>query len=230
MGSERANSTWDAEAVFSAILPIGVLVLVSIMGSALLPLLGVKGTLANLVAMLAGLLLALIASFAGHGSNLPAGPLPLPEKRNVAMVVLVLGIQAFSAALLCPLDGAGGTSSRACGTNWSGRASPSSRSSWSSPSSPGRSPGWPSDSSGPASPSSSPSWGPIPPWPWRPRPELRLSFGYMGMMLSPMHACFVVTAEYFRTPIYGAYRYLLGPAAIMLVTAGVLSAAWYFLL
>jgi hypothetical protein len=49
-------------------------------------------------------------------------------------------------------------------------------------------------------------------------------------MLSPMHACFVVTAEYFHTPIYGAYCYLLGPAAVMLATAGALSAAWYFLL
>jgi hypothetical protein len=55
------------------------------------------------------------------------------------------------------------------------------------------------------------------------------TFGYMGMMLSPMHACFVVTAEYFRTPIFGVYRYLLGPAAVMLLSAALLSSLWYTL-
>jgi hypothetical protein len=53
------------------------------------------------------------------------------------------------------------------------------------------------------------------------------TFGYMGMMLSPMHACFVVTAEYFKTSIFGAYRYIIGPAFVILVTSILLSALYY---
>jgi hypothetical protein len=231
MGSERANSTWDAEAVFSAILPIGVLVLVSIMGSALLPLLGVKGTLANLVAMLVGLLLALIASFAGHGSTfLPALSL-FRKKETWLMVVLVLGIQAFSAALLCPLDGAGGTLVTGMRDELVRTGIPLITIVMVIPFISGAVTGVAFGFVGASFPIVFALLGPDPSLAVAAATtSFAYTFGYMGMMLSPMHACFVVTAEYFRTPIYGAYRYLLGPAAIMLVTAGVLSAAWYFLL
>jgi hypothetical protein len=50
----------------------------------------------------------------------------------------------------------------------------------------------------------------------------------MGMMLSPMHACFVVTAEYFKVSLFGTYRYLIGPAAIILLTSVLLSAFYYY--
>jgi hypothetical protein len=53
------------------------------------------------------------------------------------------------------------------------------------------------------------------------------SFGYMGMMLSPVHACFVVTAEYFCTTIFSAYRYIIGPVIIVLLTSIILSGIYY---
>ncbi|MBD3391213.1 MAG: DUF401 family protein, partial [Chitinivibrionales bacterium] len=56
------------------------------------------------------------------------------------------------------------------------------------------------------------------------------SFGYMGMILSPVHICFVVTNEYFKTRLFRAYPYLLGPVASILVAALFLSGLAYSIL
>jgi len=48
---------------------------------------------------------------------------------------------------------------------------------------------------------------------------LAYGFGYVGMMLTPLHTCFVVTGEYFKTGIFGAYRYIIGPIAMIAVCA-----------
>jgi hypothetical protein len=50
---------------------------------------------------------------------------------------------------------------------------------------------------------------------------LAYSSGYVGMMLSPIHVCFVVTNEYFKVDKIGrAYRYII--KASMAVLAGAL--------
>lgn len=54
--------------------------------------------------------------------------------------------------------------------------------------------------------------------------------GYMGMMLSPMHACFVVSAEYFHTRVYETYRYIVGPAFVVLLAATVMATLYYAVL
>jgi hypothetical protein len=56
--------------------------------------------------------------------------------------------------------------------------------------------------------------------------SLAYAFGYMGMMLSPVHVCFVVTRDYFRAGLGASYRHLIGPAALVLV----LSLAYFLLL
>ncbi len=230
-GNSRENSVWDPRAVFAAILPIGILVLVSILGSALLPPLGVKGTLANLVAMLAGLILALIASFAGRADVFRPALSIFGKKEIWLMFVLVLGIQAFSAALLCPLDAAGGTLVTGMRDELVRTGIPLITIVMVIPFISGAVTGVAFGFVGASFPIVFALLGPDPSLAVAAATtSFAYTFGYMGMMLSPMHACFVVTAEYFHTPIYGAYRYLLGPAAVMLATAGVLSAAWYFLL
>ncbi len=45
------------------------------------------------------------------------------------------------------------------------------------------------------------------------------SFGYMGMMLSPIHLCFLVTKDYFGASLLGTYRYLFRPALSVMTTA-----------
>ena len=55
---------------------------------------------------------------------------------------------------------------------------------------------------------------------------LAFGFGYAGMMLSPVHICFVVTCQYFGTTIFKSYRYLLGPVAAIAVAAVVMAALY----
>ncbi|MBN1675975.1 MAG: DUF401 family protein [Kiritimatiellae bacterium] len=45
---------------------------------------------------------------------------------------------------------------------------------------------------------------------------LAFGFGFMGMMLSPVHLCFVVTKDYFAAPMCRMYRYLLPCVGVIL--------------
>jgi integral membrane protein (TIGR00529 family) len=99
----------DYDAVFSALSPIGLLVVLSVIGSTFLISLGVDGSLSSLIAMLAGLILAIVMTFFGHSAAwIPS--LDFFKKRNTwLMIILVIGIQTFSAVLKSPLDALGTT-------------------------------------------------------------------------------------------------------------------------
>ena len=45
---------------------------------------------------------------------------------------------------------------------------------------------------------------------------LAYAFGYMGMMLSPVHVCFLVTRDYFHAGLGSAYRRLVAPVALVM--------------
>jgi hypothetical protein len=49
-------------------------------------------------------------------------------------------------------------------------------------------------------------------------PVIALAYGcgYMGMILSPVHVCLIVTNQHFRTPLYDTIKKLIPPAAVML--------------
>ncbi len=55
---------------------------------------------------------------------------------------------------------------------------------------------------------------------------LAYAFGYIGMMLSPVHLCLVLTKDYFKAGWWGIYRLLLGPCVVV----GVVAVPYYFLL
>lgn len=48
---------------------------------------------------------------------------------------------------------------------------------------------------------------------------LAYSFGYMGMMLSPVHLCFLVTKDYFKASLTGTYKFLIRPALTVMSAA-----------
>ena len=48
---------------------------------------------------------------------------------------------------------------------------------------------------------------------------LAYASGYMGMILSPVHICLIVTNEYFKTSLFQSMKGLLLPCACMLITA-----------
>jgi len=46
---------------------------------------------------------------------------------------------------------------------------------------------------------------------------LAYSFGYIGMLLSPVHICLIVTNEYFHTRLFQSLRRLLAPVSLVLI-------------
>lgn len=52
---------------------------------------------------------------------------------------------------------------------------------------------------------------------------LAFGFGYIGMMLSPVHVCFVVSNEYFKTPLMKAYQRIGLPAVGILLASTAIS-------
>ena len=50
---------------------------------------------------------------------------------------------------------------------------------------------------------------------------LAFSMGYAGMMLSPVHLCFLLTAEYFNTSLIKVYKYIL-PCVLTVLSYGII--------
>jgi len=48
------------------------------------------------------------------------------------------------------------------------------------------------------------------------------TFGYIGMMVSPVHLCLLLTKDYFKASLLGSYRYLIMPSLTVMVTAVVI--------
>ncbi|MFC1868325.1 DUF401 family protein [Thermodesulfobacteriota bacterium] len=48
---------------------------------------------------------------------------------------------------------------------------------------------------------------------------LAYTFGYMGMMLSPVHLCLLVNKNYFKTGLLNTYRHIIMPVLTVLATA-----------
>jgi integral membrane protein (TIGR00529 family) len=218
----------DGAAVLSALGPIGLLITISLVGSALLPQVGVEGTLANLVAMVVGLVAALAAVFAGHASAFGSTLLILKRLDTWLMIVLVVGIQTFAAALSCPVDATGSTLITGMRDEFMRTGIPLIAVIMLIPFISGMVTGVAFGFVGASFPIVFALLGPNPsPGVAAATTAFAYTFGYMGMMLSPMHACFVVTAEYFKTSVFAIYHYIIGPAFVILVTSILLSALYY---
>jgi len=48
------------------------------------------------------------------------------------------------------------------------------------------------------------------------------TFGYIGMMVSPVHLCLLLTKDYFKASLLGSYRYLIMPSLTVMVTSVVI--------
>jgi integral membrane protein (TIGR00529 family) len=51
---------------------------------------------------------------------------------------------------------------------------------------------------------------------------LAYTFGYVGMMLSPVHLCLLVTKDYFRAGFMGTYIHIVRPALAVMTVSGIL--------
>lgn len=223
------NGGFDTTGILAALGPIALLVLISIAGSALLPKAGIGGTLANLIAMIAGLTAGIIAVFTGNLPALKPALRMLKREDTWLMITLVIGIQAFSGALLCPVNADGSTLITGMRDEFVRTGIPLAAVIMLIPFVSGMVTGVAFGFVGASFPIVFALVGPDPPLHVAAATTaFAYTFGYMGMMLSPMHACFVVTAEYFRTSIFRAYPYLVGPAAVMLLASVLLSSFYYY--
>jgi len=225
------NGGFDTAGILAALGPIALLVLISITGSALLPLAGIGGALANLIAMVVGLAAGIAAVFSGHLPALNPSLRMLKRKDTWLMIILVIGIQAFSGALLCPVNAAGSTLITGMRDEFVRTGIPLITVIMLIPFISGMVTGVAFGFVGASFPIVFALLGPHPALPVAAATTaFAYTFGYMGMMLSPMHACFAVTAEYFRTSIFRAYPYIIGPAVVMLLVSVLLSSFYYYFL
>ncbi len=221
----------DCDAVLSALGPIGLLVVLSVIGSTFLISLAVSGSLSSLIAMLAGLVLAILMTFFGHRAAwIPS--LDFFKKRNTwLMVILVIGIQTFSVVLKSPLDTAGTTLVTLMRDEFIRIGIPIVAVIMLIPFISGMVTGTAFGFVGASFPivfaliGQHPTLGIL-----AATTSCAYAFGYMGMIISPIHSCYVVTCEYFETPVTGTYRYIAGPCLFILLTSLILSGLYYTLM
>jgi uncharacterized protein len=205
----------------AALIPIAILVVTSLVGAPLLQRLGASRTLANLLAMLGGLSIALALTFAGAPGALRKSAPMLVSSKTWGLILVVAGVQMFSAALKCPLGGAEDTLVSRMGTELLAAGIPVIAVMMIVPLVAGFVTGVAVGFVGVSFPlvfgllGESPTVAML-----ASTTMLAYTAGYVGMMLSPIHVCFVVTNEYFKTgSITPAYRYLTGAVALVLVFA-----------
>jgi len=59
---------------------------------------------------------------------------------------------------------------------------------------------------------------------------LAYASGYFGMIISPLHVCLVVSNEYFKSRLSQAYRFILLPALTLFLGALFLAGSYYLLI
>ena len=232
-GSAPAKTSGlDVSAAASTLSPIGLLVAVSVIGSMALPLAGVAGDLSSLISMLAGLTLALLLVFKNNGPAFKKSLHLLREKNTGHMMLLVLGIQVFSAILKCPLDASPAhTLVYQMHREFMSMGIPILMVMALIPFISGAVTGVAFGFVGASFPIVFALLGSAPPLHVAiAATTFAYGCGYLGMILSPVHVCLVVTNEYFNTKLFSVYRYIVGPALVVFATCLICSGAYYLFL
>jgi integral membrane protein (TIGR00529 family) len=222
----------DRGAVAATLVPIGVIVLMSLVGSMVLPSAGLTGDLSSLYSMTAGLIVACILVFLGNGGALKRALRMIREKNTWYMMALVLGIQLFSAILKCPLPGSGGhTLIFQMQQEFTKLGIPLLLVMAAIPFISGAVTGVAFGFVGASFPIVFALLGPAPSSHIMVATTIfAYGCGYFGMILSPVHVCLVVTNEYFKTKLFSTYRYILIPALIVFAVCLASSGLFFSLL
>jgi integral membrane protein (TIGR00529 family) len=225
-----ARSSGRLHHLAAALVPIGILVTVSVAGSFALPAAGVGKTLANLIAMVAGLVCAIVAVFRGSTGQVGASFRIFKSRQTWMLASLIIGVQTFSSVISGPVDGAGTTLVGQMRQELLGAGIPIILVMVIIPFVSGFVTGIAMGFVGASFPIVFALLGPSPGLHiLMAATVLAYGFGYMGMMLSPIHSCFVVTAHYFKSNLYKSYRYLWGPELVVICCVMLLSGTYYLL-
>jgi integral membrane protein (TIGR00529 family) len=230
-GREKSGKKLDIRAVSATLWPIGTLVVIAVIGAWLLPYAGLPSRISNLAAMLCGMAIALPLVFRGNTKALrqSLGMFRNPQIRSMMMVVV--GVQIFSETLKMPLDTTGSTLVSMMRDEFLGAGIPIVLVMMLLPFVSGFIIGIAFGFVGASFPLVFALLGPDPSLNQiAATTVLAYSFGYMGIILSPVHICFVVTNEYFKSRLIKVYPYIIWPVVTVLVWAALLSAALYYFL
>jgi uncharacterized protein len=225
------NRKLEPAAFLSALGPIAILVFISVLGSAVLPKTGLTSTLSSLLSMLIGLIIAIAAVFCGNTSAwIPS--LGMFKKTNTwQMIILIIGILAFSATIKAPLDMAGTTIVTLMRDEFIHAGIPLIAVIMLIPFISGLGTGIAIGFVSASFPVVFALLGQNPTLAvTAATTALAFTFGFMGMMLSPIHVCFVVTCGYFKTRLFENYRYIIGPIMIVMIASLILSGLYYTLM
>jgi len=231
---ERRNDAGSGKlsyrALAATITPIMTLVACSVGGSGLLPRIGVDQSIANLVAMLLGLATALCVVFYRKTSSVLPALSMLRSKKTWSLILVILGVQSFSAALKMPL-GDSVTLVSLMRDELFSIGAPIIFIIMFLPFVSGLVTGVAVGFVGASFPLVFALLGENPPLGnVIATTALAYAFGYAGMIISPIHICFVVTSEYFKTQLFRAYPYLAGPIVSIMITSAALSALYWIVL
>ena len=212
------------EDVFSALGPILLLVLTTIMGSSVLSGSGVSKTVSSLLAMLVGIILAITISLRGKRRAFAQSAGIFRQRNLWLLLLLIISVQIFSAVLKCPLGNAGNNIVAGMRDEFVSAGIPVFLIIIMVPFISGLVTGIAFGFVGASFPivfaiiGPDPATGVV-----AAATVLAYSSGYMGMMLSPLHVCFAVTCEYFGTRMVSVYRYLAGPSLLIFLTGLILA-------
>jgi hypothetical protein len=222
---------FDFRAVSATLAPIALIVACTMGGSFLLERRGTDTKTANLLAMVCGIAIALPIVFGANSSAVKKSLIMFRNSKLYSVLLIVVGVLAFSEALRMPLDTDGATLVQLMRDEFFAMGVPIVLVIMLLPAIAGFVTGIAVAFTGASFPLIFALLGP--------EPSLNkvvstalfaFSFGYMGMMISPVHICFLVTNEYFKSRLLKAYPYLAGPVVSILVSAIVMSSLYYLLL
>jgi hypothetical protein len=211
--------------------PIGLLVIISIGGSVLLPKTQVPESISNLVAMLIGLFLAITIIVIGNPKVLTSSFSMLTSKKNFSILLIVIGVQLFYTSLKLPIGQEDSVNLVALMKDeFNGLGIPIILVMIILPFISGLITGIAFAYVGASFPLVFELLGVDPPLnKLIATAAFSYGIGFVGMILSPVHICFVVTNEYFNSRMLKAYKYLIWPAITIFCVTLLLSGLYYLI-
>lgn len=227
----KTDSKSNSLHLLSAIGPILTLVLIATSGAFLLPYTGVPSSLANLLSMPAGLIVALIITFKTDHTAFRKSMKLFTSKSTWTLLLVVVGVLAFSSTLQMPLGNNGETIVSRMRDEFLLMHFPILLVILLIPFIAGAVTGIAVGFVGASFPlifgliGENPSAATL-----IATTSLAYACGYAGMMLSPLHICLVVTVNHFKARLLDIYTYLWKPVLLTGIFAAMVCSCYLYLI
>lgn len=225
------SSSLDFTAVRATFLPIGLIIIIAIGGSALLQLFHLKRIHANLLAMFSGLIISLVIILCKSPETISKSIKTLKTKKTLFLILVIIGVQSFSSTIVMPINSTGATLVSQMRDEMFTLGIPLVLVIILVPFISGIITGVAFAYVGASFPlvfaliGTDAGFNVI-----AAATVLAYVSGYIGMIFSPVHICFVITCEYFKTSLFRVYPYLIGPSLIVFFVGICLSGLYYLIL